>query len=265
MNAIQLSEYISVLISLVALTLASIYDLRTREVSDRLWLVYGPAGLALTIYRVSVEPSTLLFTTMSIGISIILGFALVFFGLSGGADAKALICLGFTLPLPPSILSPILGFVYPFFPLVVLITTYIASLSVAVWMLGRNLILFAKVKSGMFKGFEREPSWKKALAVITGFPAKTSELQSTFYLYPMEKIVEDKDGAHRAFEAYSNADVDREETLSKFFDSMKKIGSPDTVWVTPGLPLLVFMLVGLVIGLTVGDPLFAGIYLLTAR
>jgi prepilin signal peptidase PulO-like enzyme (type II secretory pathway) len=46
---------------------------------------------------------------------------------------------------------------------------------------------------------------------------------------------------------------------------MKKVGSPSTVWVTPGLPLLVFILVGVVIGLTLGDPLFVGISLLSAR
>jgi len=249
----------------VALTLASISDLKTREVSDKLWLAYGPVGLAITIYRVSLEPMTLSLTAISIGISTVLAFALVFFGLSGGADAKALICLGLTLPLPPTIVSPVLGFVHPFFPVVVLITTYIASLSVAVWILGKNIILLARLRSRLFAGFEREPLWKKMLAVITGFPAKTSQLQSTFYLYPMEKIVDEKDGAHRTFQAYSNADVDRDEVLSDFFDSMKKIGSPSTVWVTPGLPLLVFMLVGLMIGLTVGDPLLAGIHLLTAH
>ena len=131
-------------------------------------------------------------------------------------------------------MSPVLGFVHPFFPVVVLITTYIASLSVAVWILSKNIILLATLRSRVFAGFDREPLWKKMLAIITGFPAKTSQLQSTFYLYPMEKVVEDKDGAHRTFQAYSNADVDRDEALSEFLDSMKKIGSPSTVWVTPG-------------------------------
>ena len=265
MNPIQLSEYVSVSMTLVSLTLASICDLRTREVPDKLWLAYGPLGLALTIYRTWVEPQALLFTAVSIGISILLAFGLVLFGLSGGADAKALICLGLTLPLPPAILSPILGFVHPFFPVVVFVTAYIASLSVVVWMLGKNLTLFMKLRSGIFNGLEREPVWKKCLAFMTGFPTEMSLLRSTFYLYPMEKVVEDKDGAHRTFQLYSNADVDREQLLSEFSESMKKVGSPNRVWVTPGLPLLVFMLVGLVVGLTLGDPLFVGIFLLSAR
>jgi len=265
MNPIELSEYMSVTITLVVLTIASISDLRTREVTDKLWLVYGPVGLALTVYRTLLEPQTLLFTAISIGLSILLAFAVVFFGLSGGADAKALICLGLTLPLPPSILSPVLGFGYPFFPVVVFITAYIASLSVVVWMLAKNLILFSKIRSGIFEGLQREPTWKKCLAFITGYPTKTSLLRSTFSLYPMEKVVEDMDGVRRAFQVYSNADVDREQLLTEFDESMKQVGSPSTIWVTPGLPLLVFMLVGVVIVLTVGDPIFGWIASLAMR
>ena len=246
------------------MTVASISDIRTREVSDNLWLLFAPVGFALTVYRVWIEPQTLFPTLISIAISILLAFALVFFGLSGGADAKALICLGLTLPLPPTVVNPILGFVHPFFPFTVFVTTYLASLSVAVWMLIKNLTLLIKGRA-IFQGLEAEPRWKKALAFITGFPAEVSLLRSTFYLFPMEKVIENEEGAHRAFQAYSNADVDRDKVLSDFWESMKKVGSPDTVWVTPGLPLLVFMLIGLVIGLTIGDPLFVGIYMLTAR
>lgn len=246
--------------TLITLTIAAIFDLKTREVPDKIWLMYGPLGLILTIYRIWTEPSLLFFTAASVSLSILIAFGLVFFGLSGGADAKALICLGVTLPLPPGIANPILGFAFPFFPIVVLVIGYVVSLSVAVWMLGRNLVLLARHGSGMFEGLEREPIWKKALAFITGFPTAFSNLQSTFYLFPMEEVVvDDVNGAHRTFQVYSNADVDREQVLSRFSESMKKVGSPNTVWVTPGLPLLVFILAAVVIALTVGDPVFAGI------
>lgn len=265
MNSLQVSEYVSIFVSLSALTIASISDLRTREVSDKVWFAYAPIGLALTVYRLWTTPQSLPFTLISISLSLVIAFALVFFGLAGGADAKALICLGLTLPIPPTVATPILGFAYPFFPLSVLVTTYIASLSVAIWMVGKNLSLLAKLKAGMFTGLEREPTWKKAFALVTGFPTEVSRLRSTFYLYPMEKVAEDDNGARRTFQVYSKADVDRDQVLSEFFESLKKVGSPSMVWVTPGLPLLVFMLIGLLIGLTVGDPLFVGIYLLFGR
>ncbi|MGA8904586.1 MAG: A24 family peptidase C-terminal domain-containing protein [Candidatus Bathyarchaeia archaeon] len=259
MDLLQLSEYMSVSITLVILTVASICDIRTREVPDKVWLIYGPAGLALTVYRTYVDPSQMLFTALSIGFSILLAFGLVFFGVSGGADAKGLICLSLTLPLPPAILSPLLGYVFPFFPIVVVVTGYFCTLSVVVWLLAKNLVLLTRLRSGMFKGLEGEPTWKKALAFITGFPTSVRQLQSTFYLFPMEKVVDDQDGAHRTFQLYSNADVDREPVLTEFINSMRKVGSPDIVWVSPGLPLLVFILIAVIIVLTVGDPVFGGI------
>lgn len=265
LDAVQLSEYVSVAITLIFLTFAAFSDLKTREVSDKVWLVYGPLGLALTVYRTYAEPSLLLFTAASIGFAVLVAFGLVFFGLSGGADAKALMCLGLTLPLPPRIFSPILGFVHPFFPIVVLVTGYVCSFSVAIWMLGKNLVLLTRFKSEMFQGLEQDPAWKKALALITGFPTSVAQLQSTFYLYPMEKIVEDEHGARRTLQTYSNADVDREQAISEFKESLRKVSPPPLVWVTPGIPMLVFILLAVVITLIVGDPVFAGIFLLLSR
>jgi prepilin signal peptidase PulO-like enzyme (type II secretory pathway) len=37
------------------------------------------------------------------------------------------------------------------------------------------------------------------------------------------------------------------------------------VWVTPGLPMLVFMTAGLVVTLVFGDILFSGVYFLLAH
>ncbi len=262
MDPLSVSEYASVSITLVFLTIAAISDLKTREVPDKVWLAYGPIGLALTIYRIYVDPSVWFFTAVSMGLSILLAFGLVFFGLAGGADAKALMCLGVTLPLPPGIVNPILGFVHPFFPIVVLVTAYVCSISVAFWMLGRNLISMVRLKSEMFAGLEREPPWKKVLAVITGFPTSVAKLNSTFYLYPMEKVVENGNGAHRTLQMYSNVDVDREQVVSEFTESLRKVSPRNLVWVTPGLPLLVFILIAVAITLIVGDPVFAGIFLM---
>jgi prepilin signal peptidase PulO-like enzyme (type II secretory pathway) len=61
---------------------------------------------------------------------------------------------------------------------------------------------------------------------------------------------------------YSNPDVDRDQLVSEFEESLKKVGSPSTVWVTPGIPLLVFVLIALVIVLLLGDPLFFAIRIL---
>jgi hypothetical protein len=265
MNPFQVSEYVSVSVSLAILAFAALCDFKTREVPDKVWLVYGPIGAVLTVYRVWVEPSLLILTAASIGISILAAFGLVFLGLTGGADGKAIICLGLTLPLPPQTFTPVLGYFHPFFPIVVVVTGYVASVSVAFWMLAKNLAVWTRLRSGMFQGLDQDPAWKKVLAFVTGFPTQLAQLRSTFYLYPMEKVIRDEEGAHRTLEVYSKADVEREQVLSEFEDSLKTVGSPSMVWVTPGLPLLVFVFIALVIVLIVGDPLFFALALLMRR
>jgi preflagellin peptidase FlaK len=262
---IQFADYVAVGLSLLFLAVASYYDLKTREVSDKLWLVYGPIGLAFTAFRLYLNPSLLLFAGVSIGFSVLVAFGLAFTGLWGGADTKALICLALTLPLPPTIVTPVLGYVHPFFPIVVLVIGYVCSISVAFWVLAKNLVLWLKLRPHMFEGLEHERVWRKALALIAGYPTPTAQLKSTFYLYPMEKVVEDEKGARRELQIYSDVDVDRDEVVAKFNESLQKVGSPSRVWATPGLPMLLFLLVGVVVALIFGDPIMVGIFLLLGR
>jgi preflagellin peptidase FlaK len=265
LDAVQLSEYLSVSLTLVFLSFAAFSDFKTREVADKVWLIYGPIGLTLTVYRTYAEPSLLLLTGASVGFAFLIAFGLVLFGLAGGADAKALMCLGLTLPLPPSIVSPILGFVHPFYPVVVLVTGYICSISVALWMLGKNAVSLARGSLNLFNGLENESTWKKAMALSTGYPTGIARLRSTFYLYPMEKVVENEQGSHRTLQLYSNADVDRDQVVSEFIESLKKVKPPERVWVTPGLPMLVFLVLAIVITLVIGDPVFGGIFFTLKR
>ena len=47
-----------------------------------------------------------------------------------------------------------------------------------------------------------------------------------------------------------------DELVSQFIDATKPLGANEMVWVTPGLPMLLFILVGLIIALVFGDPRF---------
>ena len=109
MDIIDLVWFAAIIVSIFFFALGSIFDIRTREVDDWVWLVYGPIGLALTIIRLFLDPSTLFITLISIALTTIFSFGLFYFGLFGGADAKAVICLGLTLPLIPTGLYADLG------------------------------------------------------------------------------------------------------------------------------------------------------------
>jgi len=92
---------VAVAVTLLFFVVSSILDLRSREVDDRVWLAYGPIGLALTVLTLIVDPSRVTFTILSAVIACAIAFGLFYFGLFGGADAKAIMCLGLTVPLVP--------------------------------------------------------------------------------------------------------------------------------------------------------------------
>jgi preflagellin peptidase FlaK len=261
---LQIAEYLSISVSVLFFALGSWLDLKTREVSDKAWLVYGPLGLAFSVYRLTVNGSLLSLALASMALTILVSFGLFYFGLFGGADAKAIICLGLTLPLAPSGFQSITGYVHPFFPIVVLIVGYLCSASVAVWLGLRNSLNYL-TGHRMFEGLEHESVWKKILASITGYPTEISRLHETFYLYPMEKMVEDSNGKRRTFHLFVSAEVDRDKLLAELDEWLPKVGSPSRIWVTPGLPMLLFIFVGLIITLILGDPIFTTVFMLARR
>jgi len=257
----QVLDYAAVAVTLLFFAVGSVYDLKTREVSDKVWVVYGLCGLALTVVRLSIEPSTIVLSLVSIGITTGVSMALFYFGLFGGADAKATICLALAVPVIPNIVQPLIGYLHPFFPIVVLISGFVCSISVSVWLGIENLGRIARKGFRIFDGLQNEPWWDKALGSITGYPTGVTNLRSTFYLYPMEEIATDSFGrSYRKFHFFFGAEADREKLVSEYVASLAKVGSPQTVWVSPGLPMLVFMFIGLIITLFAGDIVFRGIF-----
>ena len=60
---------------------------------------------------------------------------------------------------------------------------------------------------------------------------------------------------------FFDAEADRDQLVSNFTESFQKAGYSGKVWVTPGLPMLVFILAGLLVALVVGDPIFSLVFL----
>lgn len=265
MDPLQILDSASILATLAFFALSAAYDLKTREVSDRVWLLYGPLGLALTAVRLYLIPSLLTLTLLSVGITTLASFGLLYFGLVGGADTKALICLGLTIPLVPSSYAPLVGYLHPFFPIVVIVISFFCLAAAVLWYGFKNLITFIRQGSRMFAGLSEEPWWRKLLASITGYPTSPARLKSTFYLYPMEEVVKVGNRPRRKFHLFFAAETDRDKAVSRFLKSLGKVGRPRKVWVSPGLPMLVFILIGLIITLIAGDLIFGTIFLFATR
>jgi len=147
----------------------------------------------------------------------------------------------------------------------VVILGFICSASLAIWFGLRNAVAYPTEKSRMFEGLEHESRWKKAMAMITGYRTELSKLESIFYLYPMEEMAQDSESVRRAFKLFVDAESDREMMVTKLKESLPELGYSGKVWVTPGLPMLFFILIGLIVSLVFGDVIFATIISLATR
>lgn len=253
-------EWAALLTSVGALMVASVSDLKTREVSNRVWLVYGPVAALLFITRTVFslgDPQILLEMLVSAGATIIVAFLLFQFGVMGGADSKALMCLGLALPVPPAVISSWWQAPFPLYPypIAILANSFLLSIASGVFILVRNL-----VKGINFQGFERESPLRKLMVLFTSYKTSFGVLQSSNYLYPAEQVdlVESKPVRH--FRLFSSAEEEHDKLVSSLENYKAQGLFSDGVWVTPGLPHLVFLTASLVTVLLVGDLLMWGFF-----
>ncbi len=97
----QIIELIKIALTLSTLILTSVMDLRTREVRDEIWIIYGSIGGTLTLIEFTLGYITLTQTLLSIFTSLILGLTLFYALGFGGADAKLIWVLGITHIINP--------------------------------------------------------------------------------------------------------------------------------------------------------------------
>ncbi len=181
-----------------------------------------------------------------------LSLALFYLGFFGGADAKALISLSVALPVYPSSVSPILNVSTSIFPLAVLSNALLGSLFLVFAIGAYNISKLLQNRGKLFEGLEKEPLWKKVLAFVIGFKVETARLQHGSHHIPLQYSSKDADGkiVHHLRISFRLED-ESPQTDDNSEDPLKD--APREVWVTPGLPFLVFVTAGFVATLVIGD------------
>jgi preflagellin peptidase FlaK len=249
-------------LTVIFLVYASWRDYKAREVSDKVWIVFAPIALALSLVTFFLyDASQLTYFGVSVGITV--GFALLLFytGGFGGADSKAFICIAFALPFfPVSIITPLFNEgISPLsqiiFPITILSNSVLVAALSALYLLLRNLAKHSTSGQELFEGtLSKESIGKKILVLITGQKFSLDVLKAKWHIYPMEDVEEinNTDQLKRKLVIVPN-DEGREEILERLSKASQvgKIGN--TIWATPGLPMLIFVTVGLILALTVGD------------
>jgi archaeal preflagellin peptidase FlaK len=250
-----LLDLAALLLTVGVLIAASLSDLKTRQVSNKFWLVYGQGAVLLFALRLFFSPDTIPILLVAGGATIVVAFLLFQFGVMGGADSKALMCLALALPIAPSFLTPFWQppFVFYPFPIAILVNSFLLSVGSAVFLLGRNLFQRTAAGKRLFQGFEREPILRKALVLLTSYKTSFSVLESKPYLYPAEEVSVVDSKPVRQFHLVASAAEERDKLVTGLENYKEQGLFSDGVWVTPGLPHLVFITASLLVTLVVGD------------
>ena len=250
----------SITVSLIILFYSSWSDHKTREVSNRVWAIYAPIALALTLSELLLfEQSQLPFYALSFGITTGIALLLFYVGGFGGADSKAFICIALALPFAPlALFTPLLvDAISPtsqiIFPITIFGNGVLFAAASCIYMILRNLIWHKKTRTKMFPGtLASESIGKKFLVLITGYKMSISKVKEKWHIFPMEDIDDQDVNLKRKLVIMPN-DERREKIVERLSTAAQenKIGS--YIWATPGLPMLIFVTVGLVVALFLGD------------
>ncbi|UCF45059.1 MAG: prepilin peptidase [Candidatus Bathyarchaeota archaeon] len=255
-----------VTLSLAFLLYASWSDYKTREVSNRVWAFYAPLALFLSLVDLLLyKSSDWLFFVLSIGFTIILALCLFYSGGFGGADSKALMCIALALPFfPETLFTPVFASgISPLsqnlFPLTIFSNAVLFAAASGIYMLLRNLIWRVATGVKIFGGtLGTESIGKKILVLITGYKVSITKLKAKWHIYPMEDIeIENGENLLKRKLVIVPRDEHRDEIVERLSKAVDAGKIDAYVWVTPGLPMLIFITLGFIVALLFGDIVWA--------
>jgi len=241
---------IKVVICLALLTYASISDYKSREVSDKIWMFSYPLGLAISLYEALFiyGYKHLIMLGLSVISSSLLGFPLLYFGLFGGADVKALIMISLFFTKNSAIINLGVMPILSIFPISVFINSLLLSLIFPISLLFRN-ILWALNGGTLFEnGLYKEPLWKRVITLISCIKVRVEDFKGPPFQYLAEKVTER--GGVLVRELRVSLRLEDEDYLECLRGMPLK-----EVWVTPTLPFIVFITLGFVVSIFFGNPL----------
>jgi len=216
---------IKFLIYLGFLSAASIQDVRSRYISDIIWIIAGIVLVPILIFEVIIGRFDMLATILSVVFAAAIAYPLNRIGFLGSADVFALVLLALYMPTLES--KELLGL-----PVIsVIANASILSLTEVCINFSRNISMLLHSKD-IFRGFEGEPMHRKILAMFMGH--RSEEVRGLFL--PMERI----ENGRRWF----NFSVGR---------ASSDFARGSDIWVTPALPFIVYITAGYILLFLIGD------------
>ena len=217
-----------IIIASSMLFIATVIDIKKREVHDSLWIVYGIISIILVIPELQ-NTDMLTQIGMSVGIISPISLLLWRIGLFGGADAFALIVLAGLAPFA-------MLFEFQVTPLTTLLNASLFSLIILPINAVRNIYAIL-TKQNIFEGFE-ESKHRMILACFVGI--KQNAPRHSF-------SIEENVGNIKKFK-FTPSHAENAEFCKS-----------NHTWVTPGIPFLLYITAGFIMQIFFGDVFFNSI------
>jgi len=240
-------EYLRPLIVLTMLGYASYKDIKTREVNDVVWLVFGTSGLLLDLYEIVTGSMSLLDLAFPMGFMIVFALATGLLGFFGGADLLAFLALGLLQPRPVSVFSSYIGFPPILFPLTLVSNAIFVSASASILVLALNL-LSRKGGVSLFQGYGQEPAWKKIVMLISARRMVIEKVSGPPFQYPLEYM----DPETGELKLRLRPALDDDDKAAKTIAELRGSGH-SWVWVSYAIPFLLALTFGYLVSITFGD------------
>jgi len=187
-----LMMWLPFIFALSVLAYACVYDIKKRQVSNRVWLFAYPIGFIISIASVMFGLLDGVIVLVSVLAGVFLGVILFWSGYYGGADLKALIFIALTTPTIPAILNVSPALTLPALPLILTVFCNSVLLSL-IWPLTIFALNLKDILKGkrMFEGIQLTISQKFWLF----FTARQTSLEKLGGLkyFPAEQI-DNQDG-----------------------------------------------------------------------
>jgi hypothetical protein len=169
-------------------------------------------------------------------------------------------CIALALPFAPlTLFTPLLAeAISPtsqiIFPITIFGNAVLFAAASCIYIILRNLIWHKKTKTKMFQGtLASESIAKKFIVLITGYKMSISKVKEKWHIFPLEDIEDDLVNIKRKLVVVPHDDEGREKIVERLSKAVQESKIDSYVWATPGLPMLIFVTLGLIVALVLGD------------
>ncbi len=224
-------HFFKVIVALPFLIYACKVDLRERRVPNKLWRYMLAVFIPIVVIEFFLTQFNIFMALIQFSLIFVLAYALHYTGLWGGADAKALILLAVAFPVYPQLwFMPALNKGFGILAFSTLSNAVIFSPAVVLYVFLKNL------RQGIKGG--------KLLHYFTGYRVDADRIP------PFHNLLEYvNDGKLKKV----NRGIEPDNKMLADLKKAREKGIVDKIWVTPGLPFLVFITAGFMISVLVGD------------